>query len=199
MGFGDEFDYKSSEEIFDEIRRFCNPRTGYDLRGVSYERLRETPLQWPVPPGRQADSDRNPIRYLNDGVSQDCSSMPTGTGRGWRSRRRRGGRCSTPARTWPPPNCPTTTIPFVLNTGRLQHQWHTMTKTGKVAKLNKLNPGPFVEIHPDDAAGSASPTASRSRSPRAAAGPCCPPSSPTGCGRATVSRRSTGTTCTAST
>ena len=43
-------------------------------------------------------------------------------------------------------------FPFVLNTGRLQHQWHTMTKTGKVAKLNKLNPGPFVEIHPDDAA-----------------------------------------------
>ena len=41
----------------------------------------------------------------------------------------------------------------LLNTGRLAHQWHTMTKTGRVAKLNKLNPGPFVEIHPDDAAG----------------------------------------------
>ena len=27
-----------------------------------------------------------------------------------------------------------------------------MTKTGKVDKLNKLNRGPFVEIHPDDAA-----------------------------------------------
>ncbi|WP_293314077.1 molybdopterin dinucleotide binding domain-containing protein, partial [Mycobacterium sp.] len=27
-----------------------------------------------------------------------------------------------------------------------------MTKTGKVAKLTKLNPRPFVEIHPDDAA-----------------------------------------------
>ena len=39
----------------------------------------------------------------------------------------------------------------MLNTGRLQHQWHTMTKTGKVAMLNKLNPRPFVEIHPDDA------------------------------------------------
>ncbi|MDT5148647.1 MAG: sulfite reductase flavoprotein alpha-component [Mycobacterium sp.] len=35
--------------------------------------------------------------------------------------------------------------PVVLNTGRLQHQWHTMTKTGRVAKLNS---GPFVEIHP---------------------------------------------------
>ena len=43
-------------------------------------------------------------------------------------------------------------FPIVLNTGRLQHQWHTMTKTGKVAMLNKLNPGPFVEIHPEDAA-----------------------------------------------
>ena len=42
--------------------------------------------------------------------------------------------------------------PMILNTGRLQHQWHTMTKTGKVAKLNKLNPGPSVEVHPDDAA-----------------------------------------------
>ncbi len=31
--------------------------------------------------------------------------------------------------------------PLVLNTGRLQHQWHTMTKTGQVDKLNKLNSG----------------------------------------------------------
>jgi hypothetical protein len=33
-------------------------------------------------------------------------------------------------------------FPLVLNTGRLQHQWHTMTKTGKVDKLNKLDNGP---------------------------------------------------------
>ncbi|NEE06594.1 hypothetical protein G3M58_09080, partial [Streptomyces sp. SID7499] len=31
-------------------------------------------------------------------------------------------------------------------------QWHTLTKTAKIAKLNRLDPGPFVEIHPDDAA-----------------------------------------------
>lgn len=43
-------------------------------------------------------------------------------------------------------------FPFVLNTGRLQHQWHTLTKTGRVAKLNRLDPGPFVEVHPEDAA-----------------------------------------------
>lgn len=51
-----------------------------------------------------------------------------------------------------PDEMPDADYPFLLNTGRLPHQWHTMTKTGKVAKLNKLNPGPFVEIHPDDAA-----------------------------------------------
>jgi len=41
--------------------------------------------------------------------------------------------------------------PFVLTTGRVAHQWHTLTKTGKVAKLNRLDPGPFVELHPLDA------------------------------------------------
>ncbi len=41
--------------------------------------------------------------------------------------------------------------PFLLNTGRLPHHWHTLTKTGMVAKFNRLNPGPFVQIHPDDA------------------------------------------------
>ncbi|MFC5651004.1 molybdopterin oxidoreductase family protein [Paenibacillus solisilvae] len=49
----------------------------------------------------------------------------------------------------PPAEMPDSEFPFVLNTGRLQHQWHTMTKTGKIPTLN---PGPFIEIHPEDAA-----------------------------------------------
>jgi sulfite reductase (NADPH) flavoprotein alpha-component len=68
MGFGEHFDFSSSEQVFDEILRFSNPATGYDLRGVSYSRLRHTPLQWPCPPND--DLDRHPIRYLNDGISQ---------------------------------------------------------------------------------------------------------------------------------
>lgn len=150
LGFGESFDYKSSEQIFDEIRRFHNPRTGYDLRGISYERLRETPVQWPCPPDELAD--RNPIRYLNDGVSQDLLVDTDG--------RRPRLAFATPSRRavfHPRPHMdaaelPDDDFPMVLNTGRLQHQWHTMTKTGRVAKLTKLNPGPFVEIHPDDAA-----------------------------------------------
>ncbi|UNB55223.1 bifunctional nitrate reductase/sulfite reductase flavoprotein subunit alpha [Mycolicibacterium sp. YH-1] len=151
MGFGADFAYKSSEDIFDEIRRLSNPRTGYDLRGASYDRLRETPLQWPVAPGGSA-SGRNPIRYLNDGVSQDLFTDESGR---------------TPRLAFPTPSrravfhprphmeareLPDDDYPMVLNTGRLQHQWHTMTKTGRVDKLNRLDNGPFVEIHPDDAA-----------------------------------------------
>ncbi len=51
----------------------------------------------------------------------------------------------------PPAEQPDADFPFILTNGRLEHQWHTLTKTGKVASLNKLNPGAFLEIHPDDA------------------------------------------------
>ena len=74
-----------------------------------------------------------------------------------------------------PHELPDDDFPLVLNTGRLQHQWHTMTKTGRVAKLNKLDSGPFVELHPSDAVAWASPTANPSSSRRAAAAPCCLP------------------------
>ncbi|PJE04101.1 MAG: reductase [Mycobacterium sp.] len=150
MGFSESFTYDSAEDVFEEIKRFANPKTGYDIRGVSYERLRQTPVQWPCPPGSPAD--RNPIRYLNDGVSQTRLvredgrvprlAFPTPHGRAVFFARPH----------LSPEEMPDNDYPFLLNTGRLPHQWHTLTKTGKVAKLKKLNPGPFVEIHPEDAA-----------------------------------------------
>lgn len=153
LGFGEQFAFKTSEQIFDEIRQFHNPATGYDLRGASYQRLRQTPLQWPAPPqdapgGRE---ERHPIRYLNDGVSQDLLVDASGN----RPRL----AFATPSRRavfHPRPHMdaaelPDDDYPLILNTGRLQHQWHTMTKTGRVDKLTKLNGEPFVEVHPDDA------------------------------------------------
>jgi NADPH-dependent sulfite reductase flavoprotein alpha-component len=137
MGYEQGFAYGSAEEVFEEIKRAWNPATGWDLRGVSYERLRATPVQWPA---ATADGpDRNPIRY----VSGDGSPVfPTASGRA----------VFYPRPHLPAAEMPDDDYPYVLNTGRLQHQWHTLTKTGKVAKLNKLNPGPFVEVHPQDAA-----------------------------------------------
>jgi sulfite reductase (NADPH) flavoprotein alpha-component len=149
LGFGEHFSYESSEQIFDEIRRFHNPKTGYDLRGVSYARLRETSLQWPCPPGD--DNDRHPIRYLNDGISQDYFVDENGHAPrlAFPTPSRRAIFHARPHMN--PRELPDDYFPMVLNTGRLQHQWHTMTKTGKVDTLNKLNSGPFVEIHPLDA------------------------------------------------
>nr|WP_234358547.1 bifunctional nitrate reductase/sulfite reductase flavoprotein subunit alpha [Streptomyces sp. NRRL B-24085] len=137
MGYEKGFSYDSAEDVFEEIKRAWNPKTGWDLRGVSYERLRRTPVQWPA--GSEDGPDRNPIRYVEeDGTLR----FPTASG-----------RAVFHARPHiPPAEMPDDDYPFVLNTGRLQHQWHTLTKTAKVAKLNKLDPGPFVELHPRDAA-----------------------------------------------
>lgn len=43
-------------------------------------------------------------------------------------------------------------LPFVLNTGRIRDQWHTMTRTGRSSRLSAHLAEPFVEIHPIDAA-----------------------------------------------
>jgi len=149
MGFSESFSYDSAEEVFEEIKRFWNPATGYDLRGASYDRLRQTPLQWPCPP--DSTNDRNPIRYLNDGVSQTQMVREDGSVPRLAFARPNGRAVFFPRPHMPAKEMPDDDYPFLLNTGRLPHQWHTMTKTGKVAKLNKLNPGPFVEVHPDDA------------------------------------------------
>ncbi|MFK3969438.1 molybdopterin-dependent oxidoreductase [Pseudomonas sp. NPDC087358] len=150
MGFADGFTYASAEEVFEEIKQACNPGTGYDIRGASYARLREQSLQWPCAP--DDSGTRNPIRYRNDGVSQalrlDDQGQPAAIVFPTDN-----GRAVFLARAHMlPAEMPTDDFPMVLNTGRLQHQWHTLTKTGKVPTLNRLNPGPFVEIHPDDAA-----------------------------------------------
>ncbi|MFI0961073.1 molybdopterin-dependent oxidoreductase [Streptomyces sp. NPDC021080] len=138
MGYEQGFSYDSAEEVFEEIKRAHNPRTGYDLRGVSYDRLRSTPVQWPS--AREDGPDRNPIRYVDERGGGPV--FPTASGRAVFHARPH----------LPPAEMPDDDYPYVLNTGRVQHQWHTLTKTGRVAKLNKLNPGPFVELHPDDAA-----------------------------------------------
>jgi assimilatory nitrate reductase catalytic subunit len=41
---------------------------------------------------------------------------------------------------------------LTLNTGRVRDQWHTMTRTGRVARLMQHAAGPVATIHPRDAA-----------------------------------------------
>lgn len=137
MGYEAAFSYENAAEVFQEIRQFSNPATGYDISGITHERLREGSIQWPASGAGQ--TTRNPIRYR---AADRGLKFATKSGR---------------AKFWPRPHVgpremPDGDYPFILNTGRLQHQWHTMTKTGKVARLNRLNAAPFIEINPADAA-----------------------------------------------
>ncbi len=134
MGFGNNFNFADASEVFDEIRQTWNPKSGYDLRGMDFSKLREAPCQWPFAPDT---GQGKAIRYLTG----DSLQFPT-----------KNGRANFLARPFLPPAEQTDAeFPFVLTNGRLEHQWHTLTKTGKVASLNKLNPGAFLQIHPADA------------------------------------------------
>lgn len=153
MGFSEAFTYASAADVFAEISATTNLKTGYDLRGISHTKLQETPIQWPCS-AENLDSkseNRHPIRYINDGVSQTLYEKE-----GKRPRlifptpKKKGVFFARPHIS--PSEMPDSDFPLILNTGRLQHQWHTMTKTGKIPMLNKLNPSPFVEINPEDAA-----------------------------------------------
>jgi anaerobic selenocysteine-containing dehydrogenase len=140
MGFGEAFRYEDVSEVFAEFVGTTRGR-GPDMTGLSHDRLRGTGgVQWPFPEGSDAPGSRTrpagATRLYADGV------YPTPSGR---------------ARFHPvsyrlPAEVADGEYPFVLLTGRVRDQWHTRTRTGKIASLNRSCPEPFLEIHPDDAA-----------------------------------------------
>ncbi len=106
--------------------------TNLDISGLSHERLeREGSVQWPAPSADHPGTER----LFTDG------RFHTADGRA---------RLGI-SRTRGPSEPTDPDFPFVLTTGRIRDQWHTMTRTGKVARLGLHAPQPFVEIHPEDA------------------------------------------------
>lgn len=131
LGWQEQFSYASASDIFEEHKQCCADVYPMQMNGISYRRLKRHPVQWPCPTGSSAGIAR---RYRS-------KIFPT-----------RSGRAMFHAVDYAPPAEQTTAdFPFVLNTGRLAGQWHTRTKTGHVAKLNKISPSPFVAAHPEDA------------------------------------------------
>ncbi|QNT78006.1 molybdopterin-dependent oxidoreductase [Entomobacter blattae] len=156
MGYGHAFSYTSSAEIFEEICQFWNPKTGYDLRGITYKDLQKGSAQWPASPQDDPHA-RGRIRYINNGHSQArCqakgASAPQAPVWPRLNFATPSGKAVFHARPFvPPAERVDEAYPFILNTGRVQNQWHTATKTGKIEALNRLNPGPFIEVNPYDA------------------------------------------------
>lgn len=130
LGFK-RFQSASAAEVWDEFVPLTAGRP-CDMSGASAGRLRQAgSLQWPCPDPKHAGTKR---RYLD-------RRFATADGKAvFLPRDHREPREQTDHE-----------FPFVLTTGRIYTHWHTLTRTGKVEKLVRREPGPFVEINPADA------------------------------------------------
>ncbi len=131
MGFKKEFQFSSSEEVFEELKKITKGRI-CDMSGVTYERLRNK-----VGPQLPCPTEDHP-----------------GTERLFTDRKfpRPDGRAALLPREFIPPNEQIDDeYPLILITGRLQWHFNTRTRTGRVSHLHSNAPDNFVEIHPDTA------------------------------------------------
>ncbi len=130
MGFKRDFDFRNLSEIWDEYR-LLTAGTPCDQMGMTNDRLEKMSLRWPCPHTGHPGTHR---RY-----TRRRFFTPSGKA-----------QFKTPVYQPPDENIDEE-YPLGLTTGRIASQWHTRTRTGKVPQLNKKEPEPFVEIHPDDA------------------------------------------------
>ena len=140
MGFAEAFAYRDPAEIFAEYARLTAEENGGrrdldlgalgDIGAKDYDAL--APFQWPRPAG----AEPRETRFFADGRFYH----PDGKAR----------FIPTPFRRLASPA--SARFPFVLNTGRIRDQWHTMTRSAKAPRLMAHVSEPFVEIHPADAA-----------------------------------------------
>jgi assimilatory nitrate reductase catalytic subunit len=139
MGFAEAFAYRNAAQIFSEHARlsaFENTGTrAFDIGGLAelndaeYDALQ--PVQWPI--NRAAPNGT--VRLFSEGKFY----TPSGRARMVAVAPRLPAVASDEA------------FPLVLNTGRIRDQWHTMTRTGKVPRLNAQVFESFVQIQPADA------------------------------------------------
>ena len=138
MGFEDAFPYQKPAEIFREHAALSgfgnNGDRAFDISELShlsdteYDALQ--PIQWPVTPFSPHGTKRlfsDGRYYTPDQKAHFITIKP----------------CSQKTKT-------SSDFPFILNTGRVRDQWHTMTRTGMSPRLSSHIVEPFVEIHPDD-------------------------------------------------
>lgn len=124
------FDFKGMDEVYAEHCQLTKG-TNVDISGLDYDYLKTNgSVQWPFnkKKGGTARLFTDKKFHTPNGRAQILTSGPKN------------------ATEMLSPD-----FPLILTTGRIRDQWHTMTRTGKVSKLNKHQPSPFLEIHPEDA------------------------------------------------
>lgn len=132
MGYNG-FNYNNSSEIYDEHCRLT-AGTRIDISGLSYEVLKQKrSVQWPY---TKTEEGLGTPRLFSDKKFYTPSQKAVI-------------HASDDINQSEPLS---KQLPLVLTTGRIRDQWHTMSRSGKVNKLNQHIAQPFIEIHPDDAA-----------------------------------------------
>ena len=139
MGYGHAFAYESAADIFREhaaLSAFENGGTrDFNLSALSdiddeaFDAL--DPVQWPARIGQGPED----TRFFADGAFFTPD------------RRARFVAPEIPALK----GTAGAEFPFILNTGRVRDQWHTMTRTGLSPRLGQHAPEPFVEVNQNDA------------------------------------------------
>ncbi|HEX2586251.1 MAG TPA: molybdopterin-dependent oxidoreductase, partial [Steroidobacteraceae bacterium] len=138
MGFIKGFNFNSSHEIFIEHAALSahdnHGERVFNLAGLTHLSESEfdelKPIQWPV-----LEKNTGVARVYDNGRF----SFPDGKAR------------FVATKPHMPKHARNEEYPLVLNTGRIRDQWHTMTRTGKAARLNTHIPEPFVDMHSQDA------------------------------------------------
>ncbi|MES2719942.1 MAG: molybdopterin-dependent oxidoreductase [Pseudomonadota bacterium] len=142
LGYEAAFPFQSAAEVFAEhaaLSGFENSADGilrdFDISALAgldaarYDSLK--PVQWPVRTGRPDGQTR---LFAEGGFFTPDRKARL-----------------LPIKPKAPHNPTCADYPFVLNTGRIRDQWHTMTRTGLTPRLLAHISEPFVEMHPRDA------------------------------------------------
>ena len=138
MGFAQGFNFKSAHEIFLEHAALSasqnNGERVFNLYGMKELSRQEyddlLPIQWPV-----LEKHKGTERVYAAGQFS------------FSDRKAR----FIPTKPVFPKHATNDEYPLVLNTGRIRDHWHTMTRTGKAARLNNHIPEPYIDMHPQDA------------------------------------------------
>ncbi len=142
MGFGEAFSFDGPAAIFREHAGLSGSENegtrDFDISAfagvsdVDYDAL--APFQWPCPAG--AATEVKSKRFFADGKFFTQSGRANFIAASFH-----GVAAKTDA-----------SKPYLLNTGRVRDQWHTMTRTGRAQNLSQHIAEPYAELHPLDAA-----------------------------------------------
>ena len=167
LGFEREFNFANSAEVYQEFVRLTQDRP-CDMSGLTHGRLRQQgSIQWPCPleevaatnsialscsTGRNATAEseaKGLFSNLFGSKDEVVASKRLYTNGQFNTADGRAKFAAFHAKGLAEPT--DIDYPFVLTIGRLYEHWHTMTRTGRISKIMKKQPRPFLEIHPRDA------------------------------------------------